>query len=246
METSLLATFRKLQQRSYTRFCRGCVPFKAVLWDMDGTLINTEKLWTLALDDFASQLGYCITYDERRDILGATSEDAIAYIHRRVGYPDTALNRSESKNFLHTRMMALLEDGISWRPGAESILLMLRSAKIPMGLVTNTDRTLTDFILDRIGHDVFNVTICGDEIAQAKPSGAPYLAAASALNILPDHCLVLEDSLIGVQAGSNAGCRVIGIPSEMPLPPSAHWESIPSLNGLALDDLSQLWTQLGD
>lgn len=240
MRISLSTKVKSLLGRSLVVPSCDSLPFQAVLWDMDGTLFDTEKLWSIALVDFAAQLNVVIHHKDRLEILGATADETITFLHNKAGYPDSEENHRASKEFMVSRMKELFTDCIPWRPGAESMLMMLHAANIPMGLVTNTERTLTDFILERLEKDTFQVTICGDEVARGKPSGDPYRYASRALGLEPEQCLVLEDSLVGLQSGSEAGCPVIAIPCEAEVPSSQKWVTIPSLSGIGLDELSEL------
>jgi beta-phosphoglucomutase-like phosphatase (HAD superfamily) len=107
--------------------------------------------------------------------------------------------------------------------------------------VTSTERGLTEIALDSIGRDFFDVTICGDEVGgQNKPHPRPYLLAAELLGVDPTNCVVVEDSVTGVTSAQAAGCTVLVVPAEAPVPPGERLILRESLVGVDVELLASL------
>jgi beta-phosphoglucomutase-like phosphatase (HAD superfamily) len=106
--------------------------------------------------------------------------------------------------------------------------------------VTSTHRRLTEVALDTIGRQYFAATVCGDEVGHPKPHPEPYLTAAAQLGVVPELCVAIEDSLLGIVAAENAGCVVVAVPSEVEIEPAPTRTIRPSLVGMTVDDLAAL------
>jgi HAD superfamily hydrolase (TIGR01509 family) len=102
-----------------------------------------------------------------------------------------------------------------------------------MALVTSTERALTEIALDSIGRTYFAATVCGDEVGgRNKPDPAPYLTGASLLGIPAARCVAIEDSTLGMRSAMAAGCTVLVVPAEVPIPPGDGWTVRDSLVGV--------------
>ena len=187
----------------------------AVLFDMDGTLVDSEKLWDIALRDLAEHLGGVLSAAGRAAIVGTSAGQTMAIFRADLGRPD--LDPDEGNAFLSARMTELYAAGIPWRPGAEELVDAVRAAGVRTALVTNTGRTLVDVALRTLDASRFHAVICGDEVARTKPHPDPYLAAAAALGVAPSRCIAIEDSPTGLASARGAGCAVIAIPNDLPL-----------------------------
>lgn len=128
---------------------------------------------------------------------------------------------------------------IPWRPGAKDALNLVRDAGLACALVTNTKRSLTEFGLDTLGRDYFDISVCGDEVPEGKPAPDPYLRAASLLGVDPAHCVAVEDSPTGSAAAAAAGCALIVVPCEIPVPPAPGRVHRDSLVGLTVAHLEE-------
>lgn len=191
----------------------------AVLWDMDGTLLDSEKLWDVALFEIAERLGGRLSASARQAMVGSNTAATLDLLFADVGIdPDPGL-RAQAERWIDTRMAELFAGPLPWRPGAEEALRTVAHAGHPMALVTSTVRTLTERALDTVGRAAFQVTICGDEVdGRNKPHPEPYLRAARLLGVDPAQCLAIEDSPTGVASAVAAGCTVLVVPSEVPVP----------------------------
>ncbi|MGH8794306.1 MAG: HAD family hydrolase [Stackebrandtia sp.] len=191
---------------------------QAVLFDMDGTLLDSEKLWEVGLQDLCAHLGGELSRAAREGLVGMDQTSSMWLVHRDLGLSTDGVDASAA--WLETRMAELFAQGVVWRPGARELLAEVRAAGLPTALVTATVRRLVDVIIDTVGPENFDVTVCGDEVARNKPSPDPYLEAARALNVAPGACVAIEDSPTGTTSAREAGCQVLTVPSETAVPPA--------------------------
>jgi beta-phosphoglucomutase-like phosphatase (HAD superfamily) len=131
----------------------------------------------------------------------------------------------------------LIDGDAAWMPGALDLLVLLRTAGIPAGLVADTPRALTDLGLGVLGRDRFAVTVCADEVPAGKPAPDPYLRAAELLGVRATDCLAVEDSPDGALSAERAGCAVLVVPDRLPVEAGPCRTHRPSLIGLGLADL---------
>jgi HAD superfamily hydrolase (TIGR01509 family) len=217
---------------------------EAVLFDMDGTLVETEQQWGVALFEMAARLGGRMSAPARERTVGSSMRAAMGIL-----YADLGVHRSEEQlradaRWVELRARELMAEDISWRPGARELLAEVRDAGLPTALVTTTGRDVATVVLDRIaddlGGDPFDLTVCGDEVPARKPDPAPYRRAMAALGVTPAGSVVVEDSLAGVTSGLAAGAAVLGVPSLQPLSPAPGLTLLPTLAGVRLADLRDL------
>lgn len=211
---------------------------KAVLWDMDGTLLDSEKMWDVAMIDLAADLGVEMTHELRESTLGNSMMNALTKVFDGAGIPAGERDYDGRAAWLRIRVTELFSRGIPWMPGAREALDLIASQGISLALVTNTERELTEQALDTLGRDRFATTVCGDEVRLGKPEPDPYLQAARLLGVEPTSCLAVEDSPTGTQAASSAGCPVIVVPSAAPVPAGPGRTIRQSLRGLTLADVA--------
>ena len=184
----------------------------AVLWDMDGLLVDSEPIWTVAETELAAQLGGRWDEAVKAAVVGTRLEVAVPTILRGYGVPDTPAQVAETSDWLLARMVELFRGQPPLLPGARELLADLRGRGVPVALVSSSYRVLVDAVLDG-GVGPFDLTVAGDEVAHGKPHPEPYLRAAQALGVPPTSCVVLEDSPAGVASGEAAGCAVVAVPS---------------------------------
>lgn len=190
----------------------------AVLFDMDGTLLDSEKVWDVALDDLAAWLGGALSERARQRMVGSSLARSVAILHGDLGVD---ADPESSGAYLLTRTAELFRTDLRWRPGARELLVAVNDAGIPAALVTSTHRGLTEIALDMMGREHFATTVCGDEVARPKPHPEPYLRAAALLGAEPRCCVAVEDSPLGIASAQAAGCAVVAVPSELELEPAA-------------------------
>lgn len=211
-------------------------PF-AVLFDMDGTIFDSEKLWDISLEDLAAHLGGSLSPAARQSIVGMSLRRSIRLVHDYLGVDGDA---DESGLWLLRRTKELFAAGMPARPGALELLAAVRREEIPTACVTSTHRELTDVALATLPAGSFDVTVCGDEVECTKPDPESYLTAAVRLGIDPAACVAIEDSPPGVDSAQAAGCAVLAVPSELPIDAGPGRVVIESLVGITPTWLREL------
>jgi HAD superfamily hydrolase (TIGR01509 family) len=206
----------------------------AVLWDMDGTLVDTEPYWIDCEYELVEAHGGTWSDEHAHAIVGRDLTDSGQYIRDHGGVD---LPVDEIVNQLLDGVIARVRHTVPWRPGARDLLAELRAAEIPCAMVTMSWRRLADAIVGELPRGSFAVTIVGDEVRRGKPHPEPYLAAARALSVSPDECVALEDSPTGVRSATAAGCHVIAIPHIVEVPPGPGHRRVDSLTDLHPDNL---------
>ncbi|HEY0814731.1 MAG TPA: HAD family hydrolase [Pseudonocardia sp.] len=215
----------------------------AVLWDMDGTLVDSEKLWTVSLVDTAHWLGGELSQSARDAMIGSNMARTLVLMFDDLGVTPEPEQVKETERYLSDRTAELFAQGLPWRPGAQEALQLVGAAGWPMALVTNTGRSLTESALDSIGRGYFAATVCADEVPHGKPDPDPYLRAAALLGLAPAECLAIEDSPNGARAAQRAGVAVLVVPCDVPVPAEPGLVLRASLAGLTLDDLRADYAQ---
>jgi HAD superfamily hydrolase (TIGR01509 family) len=215
----------------------------AVLWDMDGTLVDSEKVWTISLADTAQWLGGELSTEAREAMVGSNMARSLALMFDDLGLDRDPERIAQAGRYLTDRTGELFAAGLEWRPGALDALRMVRAAGWPTALVTNTLRTLTEKALDSIGREHFTVTVCGDEVPHGKPDPDPYLRAAELLGVAARSCLAVEDSPTGATAAERAGCAVLVVPCDVAVPAGPRRVHRGSLLGLTPEDLKISYAQ---
>ncbi|HEX5404672.1 MAG TPA: HAD family phosphatase [Pseudonocardiaceae bacterium] len=216
---------------------------RAVLWDMDGTLIDSEKVWTVALEELMVRFGAGLSDATREAMIGSNMRHSSLLLLAEAGIEPTPEAMADVESWLNERMKVLLRGPLPWRPGALEALRSVRQAGIRTALVTSTERMLTEISLDSIGREFFDVTVCGDEVdGQNKPLPRPYQLAAQLLGVDPGDCVAVEDSVAGVTSAAAAGCTVLVVPAEAPVPPGERRVLRESLVGVDAELLARLLT----
>lgn len=207
---------------------------------MDGTLLDSERLWDIAVAELAARHGYVITAEVRDSTLGNSMDDALEKVYDAAGLTGAHRDHDRDERWLLDRVAQLFAADLPWRPGARETLELVAAAGIPMALVTNTVRELTEQALDTIGRHFFAATVCGDEVSIGKPAPEPYLKAAQLLGVNPRNCRAVEDSPTGTASATAAGCATLVVPSRAPVTSGPLREFRTSLVGLTLDELQTL------
>ncbi|WP_433666102.1 HAD family hydrolase [Nocardia sp. CA-136227] len=212
----------------------------AVLWDMDGTLLDSEKLWDMALRELAGEYGRELTDAVRHALIGASGPNAYRILFEGLGIEHTPEAVERASEWMEARVTELFQGPVPWRPGAREALDLLRAAGVPMALVTNTKRSLAEYGLDTIGREYFGATVCADEVPHGKPAPDVYLRAARLLGVTPEFTVAIEDSPTGSIAAQEAGCALLVVPCEVPVPDAPGRTFRDSLVGLELAHLKDL------
>jgi HAD superfamily hydrolase (TIGR01509 family) len=213
---------------------------EAVLFDMDGLLVDSEPLWTVAEIELAATLGGRWDDGIKVAIIGTRLDVAVPKI---LGWYDSASGPDEvssAMEFLLNRMVELFHDRLPLMPGALYVIDGVRALGVPTALVSSSYRVLVDAALDSLGRERFDITLAGDEVAHGKPSPEPYLTACSMLGVMPSRCVIVEDAMSGVASGEAAGATVVVVPWVAPVEATT---TRPVLSSLEKIDPSWLVTQ---
>ncbi len=210
----------------------------AVLFDMDGTLIDSEPIWFETEVALMAELGYELGPEHWPHVLGQPNEVACKYL---LGVSGLPLPWQELSSRIEAAMVPILAQGVELLPGAKELLVELAAAGVPTALVSASPRSIVDACLGGIGADFFRHTVSGNDVARAKPHPEPYLRAAELLGVPAGGCVVIEDSPIGTAAGAAAGCRVLSVPhAETVIPSHPRVTRVATLEGVDLAFLSAL------
>lgn len=212
----------------------------AVLWDMDGTIVDTEPLWMGAEEALVRRHGGTWTDDDSLSLVGSDLLEAAAYIRERGAIPMTP---EQIVAHLLGEVLAGIGRGIAWQPGVFELLTELRALGVPQALVTMSYRELADAVVARLPGGLFGAVVTGDEVTNGKPHPEPYLTAARALGADPAGCVVIEDSPRGAAAGLAAGARVLSVPNAVAAVPEPGLVVIDSLAGVEAADLLALFDE---
>lgn len=210
----------------------------AVLWDLDGTLVDGERLWEIAHQQVARDLDGTLGPWALRRLVGADLDTSVAVLLAETGHGATPELAARTREQLLAGVAALYAHGVAWMPGARDALHAVRRAGIPTALVTNTTRRVADLALDAMGREHFDVTVCADEVASGKPAPDPYLRAAALLGVDPRRCVAVEDSPDGALAAVSAGATVLIVPGPVPVPRGPGRVHLPGLTGFDAADLA--------
>jgi HAD superfamily hydrolase (TIGR01509 family) len=206
----------------------------AVLWDMDGTLVDTEPYWMRAETELIREFGGSWTEEDALQLVGAGRWDAAAVFQRE----GVDLPADEIVARLTERVREqLAQHGVPWQPGAQELLKSVRDAGIPTALVTMSIRSMAEDIVGVIPFTAFDELVTGDEVAAPKPHPEPYLAAAGRLGVDIADCVAIEDSPTGLAAAMSAGAVSIGVPHMLSLDEAPSHVVWPTLDGRSLDDI---------
>ncbi|CDR12843.1 HAD family hydrolase [Streptomyces iranensis] len=221
-----------------TRTAEGSA-LQAVLLDMDGTLVDTEGIWWDAEVSIFAELGHALAEEYRQVVVGGPMSRSAQFLIEATG-AEIAL--AELTGLLNSRFTELIDGSVPMLPGAHRLLTELAAHSVPTALVSASHRRVMDRVLRSLGPEHFALTVAGDEVERTKPHPDPYLFAAAGLAAEPGRCVVIEDTDTGVRAAEAAGCRVVAVPSVVPIEPVAGRTVIGSLEEVDLDFLRTLVT----
>ncbi len=210
----------------------------AVLWDMDGTLVDTEPYWIDAELQLAEEYGGHWTRELALRLVGCDLMDSGRFIAEHMG---VALEPAEIVEYLLDRVTARLEREIPWRPGARELITDLRVHGVPLALVTMSYLRFVRPVLAALPEDTFAEVITGDAVSRGKPDPEPYLKATRGLGVHPTGCLAIEDSDTGARSAEGAGCTVLVVPNHVPVPPGERRVVRETLVGLDCATLPGPW-----
>ena len=187
----------------------------AILFDHDGTLVDTEPVWAAAKVALTAEFGGTWTEQDTLDCLGLSMQFTLDRLRERgVNLPDEEIN----DRLVAKVREALAQQPVEFLPGIERFLSEVREAQIPAAVVTNATTSVARRTANAAPEGTFSVIIGNDETTHPKPDPQPYLLAAERLGVDPTQCVALEDSPSGVRSATAAGTRVLVVPGELEVP----------------------------
>ncbi|MDQ1696182.1 MAG: hypothetical protein QOJ03_1535 [Frankiaceae bacterium] len=189
----------------------------AVLFDLDGILVDSEPVWYAVEGGLVERLGGEWGRQHQAKCIGGTVDATCRYIIELTGTDWTV---DEVRAEVMAGMVSHYTTDLPVLAGAVELIDAVRARGVPTGLVSSSYRVLVDAALTRLGHDRFDVAVAGDEVSQGKPNPEPYLTACARLGVPPSSCVVVEDAANGVLSAEAAGCTVVAVPSVAPIDPT--------------------------
>jgi HAD superfamily hydrolase (TIGR01509 family) len=184
---------------------------EAVVFDLDGILVQSEELWDAARRELAADHDIEWPDDATDAMMGMSSKEWSRYVHDEVGVPD-------SPETINEKVLAWVEkryrEDLPWIEGAQEAVRRMAEA-FPLGLATSSNREIIDIVLEVGGfEDLFVTTVSSEEVERGKPAPDVYLEATKRMRVDPANAAAIEDSTNGLLAAHNAGMRVIAIPND--------------------------------
>ena len=208
----------------------------AVLWDMDGTLVDTEPAWIAAERGLVAEFGGVWTEEDALSMVGSPLLGAAAILQRH----GVDLPLEEIVDRLLADVEAAVARELVWRPGALELLAELRAAGVPCALVTMSYRRFAEAVLAQGAAEEFTVLVTGDEVTQDKPHPEPYLRAARLLGVDVTRCVAIEDSRTGVASALASGARTLGVRNVVDIDPAPGLSRAGSLAGIGLAEIRRI------
>lgn len=209
----------------------------AVLWDMDGTLVDTEPYWMATENAIAEEHGGTWTHEDAMQLVGNDLLVSGEYIKAKLGLAQSA---EEVVEMLLDGVVEQVRRAVPWCPGARELLVALHEAGVPCALVTMSYQRFVAPILEHLPPETFRVIVTGDMVDNGKPHPEPYLTAAAALGVDPTDCVAVEDSPTGARSAEAAGCRVLVVPNHVQVPAAPGRVFRETLVGLTPGELATL------
>lgn len=209
--------------------------YAAVLWDLDGTIVDTEPLWMAAEHELAAAHGKIWTEEDALHLVGNSLIVSGEYIRTTL---EIDLSAEDIVDYLVSRLAAALRDHIDWRPGARELIEALDAAGVPQALVTMSYASIAEPVASALP---FAAVVTGDAVERPKPFPDPYLLAAEKLGVDASKCLAIEDSRTGATSANAAGCDVLVVPHFVTVPAADRRVLLPTLEGVTPSQLDALF-----
>ena len=212
----------------------------AVLWDLDGTLVDTEPYWIATEYELAEEHGASWSQEHALELVGSDLLDSGRYIRRHMGID---LEPAQIVDRLLEGVIEQVRRSVPWRPGARELLADLRAHQVPCALVTMSYLSFVEPILAGLPDGSFDAVVTGDAVGRGKPDPEAYLTAAAILGVDAGACLAIEDSDTGARSAGTAGCLVLVVPNHVEVPAADNRVFASSLAGQSAEGLAALWSE---
>lgn len=214
----------------------GALP-QALLWDMDGTIVDTEPYWITAENELAALFGASWSAEDGLDVVG----QGLPYTALRMQERGVELDIHDIIEALTTRVLEQLDQGVPWRPGALDLLTNAQDAGYPQALVTMSIRRMAIKIAEIVPGQPFSAIVSGSDVSHSKPDPEAYDLAAQNLGVSITHCVALEDSVAGCTSAYTAGAFTLGVPHMVSLEAAPCHVLLPTLHGVTVTTIEQLY-----
>lgn len=208
----------------------------AVLWDMDGTLVDTEPIWQRSQVELTARYDAPWTHEDGMSLVGSGLERSGEILRER----GVAMSVEDIVEWMTSYVVERMAARVPWRPGARELVEELHDRGIPTALVTMSRRRMALVTAGAIGARGFRVVVAGDDVEHAKPHPEAYRTAAAALGVDPRHCIAIEDSPTGVTSAAASGAVTVGVEHVVSLSGAAGDVHLSSLEGVDVDGLLEL------
>lgn len=207
----------------------------AVLWDMDGTIVDTEPYWIAEEYALVEGAGGVWTDQDAHDLVGQDLRVSARMILDRTPVRGSV---EEVVDTLLQGVVRRTRQHVPWRPGARELLMALGEQGVPCALVTMSWTALTDVLLEHLPPQTFAAVVTGDQVVRGKPHPEPYLQAAARLGVDPALCVAIEDSPTGAASAAAAGVPTLVVPHTVVVPELDGTVQLSSLAGMTPSDLA--------
>ena len=209
----------------------------AVLFDMDGTLIDSEHHWLSSEQELAASWGANWTSDDGEALIGMSLYQSTKLIKEKLGID---LTPGQITELLTDAVISKLDAEIVWRPGVLELIADLKASGVKTALVTMSMRRMALSVAAKLPVGAFDVVVAGDDVTNGKPHPEPYLLAAEKLGVDVKDCIAFEDSVTGLTSAEASGAIAIGIPNIVQLPEQEGRLIWPTLQGVNVETLAGL------
>lgn len=210
---------------------------KAILWDHDGTLVETEPYWIEAELELAAKFDVTWTVEDALNCVG----NPMLETGRLLKAAGIKMEPQEIVDWLVDRVDELMDEkGILWMPGVQELFAECAEQNIPCAIVSNAWRKVVEKTASGLPQDVIKFMITGDEMIVAKPDPWPFAHAAEVLGVAPENCIAIEDSLPGTLSAEAAGIPVLVVRGHAPVPAGKLRSRVVDLSDITLDRLRDI------
>lgn len=210
---------------------------KAVLWDHDGTLVETEPYWIAAEMELAASFGITWTEEDALQCVGSPMRESA----RRMQAAGVKMDLDPIVEWLVDRVVVMMDEhGIHWLPGVQELFAECAENNIPCAIVSNAWRKVVEKTVSGLPEGVVKFILAGDEMIVAKPDPWPYAHAAEVLGVPRENCIAVEDSLAGTLSAEAAGIPVVVVRGVQPVPAGPNRSRVIDLSDISVNRLRDI------